>query len=874
MLPSSTTSCVMSRDSSLDSDDEELERALGALWDAVGVVPTLRDELQAAFVASERALRLHIEARDAIARTARRDGQPLPDWADAIGPTNAHRTAGIDPWRALEAESADARRALNLIDKYRSCARVGSLLAEVQRRVRDAAASSNVPLEAALANANESEVVGYYKRRKGKTKRPGEDDENENGDARDACVCCGRARDARRERAGTTEADDRGCEPGGGDDEVPAVVEGGDGAWIHAACVDEFLDERCALCTRRLRDSGEGDAGDEATAEATFAEATAAAGLAKSGKSTAFGSGLEPATETRSQGDASASLDGVVLDSKDAGTRAHRVCAAWASGLTRRAPAGRLARTPGLREEVRRAARLRCRACGAARASLGCWHARCQWSFHRPCAREFQTEGKRGEGRARGAFVEARSERRLHRYWCPRHRHRAAPDEESSEEDEPPPEEDEPSREGGASMFPPRDVASRATPAALRFLDEAPNFVPPRDDVNRAARAPGPSTRATGDDRTRANARGREVLDDDVSEDEDEDEERVETSAYRGVHWNRRWRRWISSITVDGKTKYIGSFTSEEAAARAWNDRARELGREDLNDVSEDEDEDEEEVEEDEMQERVYSSAYLGVYWDRSKGRWRSSIKVDGKTKYLGSFTSEEAAARAWNDRARELGREDINDVSDGEDEEEEEDEQEEEEDVEERGHTSAYRGVRWNKKSRRWTSCITVDGKTKHLGTFTSEKAAARAWNDRARELGREDINDVSEDEDEEEEEGEDDEDVEERGYKSAYRGVHWDKSTRRWRASVWVDGKTKHLGTFTSEKAAARAWNDRARELGREGLNDVSEDEDEEEPSRRAAPAGLDISGDGGVSPLDRGNTRELPDPKRRRVDDAAAE
>ena len=790
---------VMSRDSSLDSDDEELDRVWRALLDAAGVVPTLRDELPAAFVASERALRLHIEARDAIARTARRDRLPLPDWADAIGPTNAHRTAGVDPWRALEAESADARRALNLIDKYRSCARVGSLLAEAQRRVRDAAASSNVPLEAALADANESEVVGYYKRRKGKTQRLGEDDENENGDARDACVCCGRARDARRERAGTTEADDLGGDRGGdrgGDDEAPVVVEGGDGAWIHAACVDEFLDGQCALCTRRLRDSGEGDAGDETTA------AVGPAGSAV--KSTAVGSGLEPATETRARDDASASLDGVVLDSKDAGTRAHRVCAAWASGLTRRAPEGRLARTPGLREEVRRAGRLRCRACGAARASVGCWHARCQWSFHRPCAREFESEGKPGEGRARGAFVEARSERRLHRYWCPRHRHRAAPDEESSEEDEPPPDEDEPppdedepSREGGASMFPPRDVASRATPAALRFLDDAPNFVPPRDDVHRAA---GPSTRATGDDRARANARGREVLDDDVSENEDEDEE---------------------------------------------------------------------------VEERGYTSAYRGVHWVKSTRRWRSAIHADGKKTYLGSFTSEKAAARAWNDRARELGREDLNDVSDGEDEEEDEEEEEEEEDeMQERGYTSAYRGVHWNKKARRWICNITVDGKPKYVGSFTSEKDAARAWNDRAREMGREDLNDVSEDEDEDEDEVEDDEEVEERGYTSAYRGVHWVKSNRRWRASVWVDGKTKHLGTFTSEKAAARAWNDRARELGRDDINDVSEDEDEEEPSRRAAAAGLDSPEDGGVSPLDRGNTRELPDPKRRRVDDAAAE
>jgi hypothetical protein len=45
-----------------------------------------------------------------------------------------------------------------------------------------------------------------------------------------------------------------------------------------------------------------------------------------------------------------------------------------------------------------------------------------------------------------------------------------------------------------------------------------------------------------------------------------------------------------------------------------------------------------------------------------------------------------------------------------------------------------------------------------------------------------------------------------------SSYKGVHWRKDTQKWRASVRLDGKLKHLGHFTSEVQAAVAYNNYA--------------------------------------------------------------
>jgi hypothetical protein len=51
---------------------------------------------------------------------------------------------------------------------------------------------------------------------------------------------------------------------------------------------------------------------------------------------------------------------------------------------------------------------------------------------------------------------------------------------------------------------------------------------------------------------------------------------------------------------------------------------------------------------------RVYSSQYKGVSWKRKERNWTATIKVGKRNTNLGTFTSEEAAARAYDAAARE----------------------------------------------------------------------------------------------------------------------------------------------------------------------------------------------------------------------------
>jgi hypothetical protein len=53
-----------------------------------------------------------------------------------------------------------------------------------------------------------------------------------------------------------------------------------------------------------------------------------------------------------------------------------------------------------------------------------------------------------------------------------------------------------------------------------------------------------------------------------------------------------------------------------------------------------------------------------------------------------------------------------------------------------------------------------------------------------------------------------------------SKYPGVYWNKAIKKWMAYIQLNGKLKHLGVFTDEREAAKAYERACRELVGEEL------------------------------------------------------
>ena len=51
------------------------------------------------------------------------------------------------------------------------------------------------------------------------------------------------------------------------------------------------------------------------------------------------------------------------------------------------------------------------------------------------------------------------------------------------------------------------------------------------------------------------------------------------TSRYKGVHWNKRMKRWAAAIQFEKKKYHLGYFTDQIAAAKAYDKKAGQLHR-------------------------------------------------------------------------------------------------------------------------------------------------------------------------------------------------------------------------------------------------------------------------------------------------------
>ena len=132
-------------------------------------------------------------------------------------------------------------------------------------------------------------------------------------------------------------------------------------------------------------------------------------------------------------------------------------------------------------------------------------------------------------------------------------------------------------------------------------------------------------------------------------------------SKYVGVSWNKKNKKWIAQITIDGKRKNLGLYHDEKEAARIYDEQAALLGKPvnfPLHEGME------------QAVKRAYKrkdvskvpnvnrpSKYVGVTWSKQDKKWKAAIRIDGKSKTLGYYHDEKEAARIYDEQAALLGK-------------------------------------------------------------------------------------------------------------------------------------------------------------------------------------------------------------------------
>ena len=193
---------------------------------------------------------------------------------------------------------------------------------------------------------------------------------------------------------------------------------------------------------------------------------------------------------------------------------------------------------------------------------------------------------------------------------------------------------------------------------------------------------------------------------------------------------------------------------------------------------------------------RSPSSKYRGVSWHKANKKWEVRIRVDGKTKSLGYFADEIAAARAYDAFviAKKLNKP-LNFPGD----------------VAAKGHvvtfvTSRFRGVSWNKRDKKWEVRIGVHGNQKRIGHFTDEGEAAHAYDAYAIVNGIDTPRNFPDENEDavvaEAERGRAATKQKNAASKSStYKGVSWKTAAKKWQVRIKNGGKTKHIGLFADE-------------------------------------------------------------------------
>ena len=134
---------------------------------------------------------------------------------------------------------------------------------------------------------------------------------------------------------------------------------------------------------------------------------------------------------------------------------------------------------------------------------------------------------------------------------------------------------------------------------------------------------------------------------------------RGDTSAYRGVHTTDDRPGWGARIGIGEETYFLGRYSDEEQAARAYDMAIRQyrpggptnFEGEKARTVAELRRRAHRLKSEEPFGKDTPTSGYRGVCWDPRREKWLASIGVGEETEYLGGFDEEIEAAKAY-DRA------------------------------------------------------------------------------------------------------------------------------------------------------------------------------------------------------------------------------
>jgi len=298
-------------------------------------------------------------------------------------------------------------------------------------------------------------------------------------------------------------------------------------------------------------------------------------------------------------------------------------------------------------------------------------------------------------------------------------------------------------------------------------------------------------------------------------------------SGYLGVFPGRGEanKSWSATIQIEGKHEWLGSWTSAEEAAKAYDRavlmyRGRKATRNFPKRRSSPADVDQIRAESHEARKARTSSKHQGVFltmdgWtakvgDHFLGTWRSEEKAaearDRAILFLGgpaeklNFPSRLVAPASIADLRLEARRDRKRSSN---------------------AYISRYLGVTYNlgNESRPWLATICRSGKRQDMGTWESETDAARAHDRAARFYmpGKLPLNFPDEDNPpadaatlraEAFREGR-------ARYSSSFRGVHYNKRNQCWVATTRQQGAYFWLGQFANERDAALAHDNKSIEL-----------------------------------------------------------